>query len=335
MTVSRALRNQPNISPATRASVLAAARRLGYRPHPLISALMAYRRSAQRLRQEVSLAYLTNFPKREAWRKSRAFVEFFEGAQAAADRLGYRLEEYWLKEPGMTGERMSGILFSRGVAGLIIAPLPVAQGHLRLDWPKFSAVGIGYSLVWPPLHRAVNHQFRSLRMALRHLRKMGLRRVGLALKASYDERVDHHWSGAFLTEQSRLDPRERVPMLVVRDRDWQEEVFKAWFQEHRPEVVVSQHEAVLDWMQAMGVKVPHETGFVHLNCPLGPPNYAGIVQHNTAVGAAAVDFLAGMIQRNERGIPDLPQSVLVLGTWQDGPTLRAGRPIRAALAAQA
>jgi hypothetical protein len=33
---------------------------------------------------------------------------------------------------------------------------------------------------------------------------------------------------------------------------------------------------------------------------------AGINQESAAVGAAAVNFLVGMIQRNERGVPEHP-----------------------------
>lgn len=46
MTVSRALRNQPSSASATRQRIQQIAERLGYRPNPLVSALMSYRRSA-------------------------------------------------------------------------------------------------------------------------------------------------------------------------------------------------------------------------------------------------------------------------------------------------
>ena len=39
------------------------------------------------------------------------------------------------------------------------------------------------------------------------------------------------------------------------------------------------------------------------------------------MGAAAADFLVAMLHRNERGIPELPHTILVEGTWIDGKTL--------------
>lgn len=55
---------------------------------------------------------------------------------------------------------------------------------------------------------------------------------------------------------------------------------------------------------------------------------AGIDENPREVGAAAVDYVAGMIHRNERGVPLLPQRVLIDGTWVDGGTVRAAAGIR-------
>lgn len=328
MTASRVLRNQANVTGATRASVQRAAAQLNYRPNPLVSALMSYRRASRVISDTLTLAFLTNFPRRDGWKELKINHDFFEGASRACARHGYKLEEFWLREREMNGRRLSSILYSRNINGLLVAPLPVALGHLRMDWPSFSAVALGYSLAWPRLHRAVNHQFRSMRTALRTLRKLGYERVGLALRASIDERVEHHYTGGCLVEQQRLAPNRRVPMLVVPDRDWGEKTFARWFQKHRPEVVVSHHEEVLPWLRKLGVRVPDEAGFVHLNCPDDSGRLAGIYQNGQQVGAAAADFLIAMLQRNERGVPDLPHSILVEGTWIDGATLLARTSFR-------
>jgi LacI family transcriptional regulator len=221
----------------------------------------------------------------------------------------------------MSAKRLSSILYSRNVNGLLIAPLPVALGHMRLEWEKFSAVALGYSLAWPRLHRAVNHQFRSMRMALRQLKKMGYGRMGLALRSSIDERVEHHYTGGFLADQQRVGSRQRLPLHVVPDRAWSERAFGLWFNKHRPDVVVSHHEEVLEWLARLKVDVPNEVGFVHLNCPDQSGRLAGVYQNGPEVGAAAADFLVAMIQRNEAGIPDMAHTILVDGTWTNGTTL--------------
>jgi LacI family transcriptional regulator len=321
MTASRALRNQANVTAETRQRVQRAAAELNYRPNPLISALMSYRRASKVIRDTVTLGMITNFPTRNGWRSARINQAFYEGAVQACNRHGYKLDEFWLREADMSGRRLSSILYSRNISGLLIAPLPVALGHIRLDWEKFSAVALGYSLAWPPLHRAVNHQFRSMRTALRRLRKMGYLRIGLALKSSIDERVEHHYTGGFLVDQHRIPPRLRVPLHVVPDREWNEKTFAAWFKKHRPEVVVTHHEDVVDWLGRLGIKVPEQTGVIHLNCPDASGRLSGIFQNGPSVGMAAVDFLVAMLQRNERGIPTLPHTILVEGTWIEGKTL--------------
>jgi LacI family transcriptional regulator len=160
-----------------------------------------------------------------------------------------------------------------------------------------------------------------MRMALRHLRKMGYARMGLALRSSIDERVEHHYTGAFLADQQRLSPRERVPLHVVQDRVWSERAFGSWFIKQRPEVVVTHHEEVLDWLARLKISVPNEVGVVHLNCSDPSGRIAGVYQNGPEVGAAAADFLVAMIQRNEAGIPDLAHTILVDGAWVDGKTV--------------
>jgi LacI family transcriptional regulator len=321
MTVSRVLRNEGHVAPATRERVTDLARAMGYRPNPLVSALMKYRRTGRGRVGTVVVGFVTTFSTREGWREVGINREFYEGIRLGAERHGYRLEAFWLREPGMTARRLSEVLYNRNVRGLVIAPLPVGLGHLRLDWARFSAVALGYSMVWPELHRAANHQFRSMRLAMRRLRKHGHRRIGLALRSSINERVSHHWVGGYSSEQRGDELTEPLPPLIPPDRDWNRATFEKWYVRHRPSVILSQHPEILEWLEAMGVNVPEEAGFVHLNCPDRSGTFAGIYQNAVDVGGAAFDYLVGMLQRNETGVPALAHSVLVDGSWQEGATL--------------
>ena len=329
MTVSRALRNHPALCPETRARILQAAECLGYRPNPMVTALMRYRQAHHRLPTDLALAFITDFSTHDGWRKSAINREFFGGAAAAAQQHGYRLEEFWLGEPRMTARRLSQILYTRSIFGLLIAPLPVPLGHLRLDWDKFSAVALGYSLAWPALNRVVDEQFHSMRLVWHRLRNLGYHRLGLALRARSDQRAHHDWTGGFLVEQQSMPPSERVPVFVVPDLEWQEAAFQDWVKRHRPQVILSLHEEISDWIRDMGLGVPQDVGFVHLNCPETSGFYAGIYHNGRDVGAAAVDLLVDMIYRNETGIPRLPKWVLVEATWREGETVRLMKPAKA------
>lgn len=321
MTVSRALRKQSNISPDTQKKIQDIADQLGYRPNPLVSALMTYRRAAKPIQSHLSIGFITNFPTRDGWKAAKLYEDFYQGVAESADRHGYGVEIFWKREPGMTPERLTQILLTRSIHGLVIAPLPAAHGELELEWEHFSAVTFGYSLTKPLLHRAGNHQFRSMRLAMRELRKLGYGRLGLALPASLNERVDRQWVASFLAEQLGFD--QSVPLFVVDDPEWKFENFRKWFEKHRPDVVISHEEVVLDWMKRLAVRVPEDAGFVLLNCADQSGKFSGIHQNGPTIGQVAVDFLIAMIQRNERGVPSLPHSILVEGTWVEGQTVRA------------
>lgn len=336
MTVSRALRKQSNISPDTQKRIQLIADELGYRPNPLVSALMTYRRAAKPVESHLSIGFVTNFPTRDEWKKSKLYESFYQGVAESADRHGYGVEVFWLRESGMTSERLTQILLTRSIHGLVVAPLPVAHGELELGWEKFCAVTLGYSLTKPLLHRAVNHQFRSMRSAMRELRTLGYQRLGLALPASLNERVDRQWVASFLVEQLDLD--HSVPLFVPDDAQWNFESFRKWFTAQEPDAVIGHEEIVLEWLKKMGVRVPDDVGFVHLNCADQSGTFAGIYQNGPAIGAVAVDFLIGMIHRNERGLPTLPHSLLVEGTWVPGKTVcarKVGAKVKAGVRASA
>src|SRR5262245_11457734 len=181
MTVSLALRNHPKIPASTRERIQTIARELGYRPNPMVHALMAEVRARRPMRSATTLAFVTAFPTRDGWRRgSYIYVEYHAGAVERARQLGYAIEEVWAKEPGMTGRRLTQVLETRSIRGLLIAPLPQSRGHLSLDWSKFAAATFGSSLYKPELHRATVDHFGAITMALRKLRKLGYRRIGMA-----------------------------------------------------------------------------------------------------------------------------------------------------------
>ena len=160
VTVSLALRNDPRLPVETRRRVQDVARELGYRPNPLVHALMSQVRARKPMKNITTIAFLTAFPTPDAWRKvSHVYRDYFDGAVERAAELGYRVEEIWAKEPGMTGRRLSDVLETRGIRGLLVGPLPPSRGHLSLDWSRFVSATMGYSMWRPDLHRASSNHY--------------------------------------------------------------------------------------------------------------------------------------------------------------------------------
>ena len=249
MTVSRVLRKDPRVSTPTRERIQRLAEQLSYRPNPLVSALMSQRRSSKPAGYDLKLGFITAFPTQDGWKKVRLYREFFAGAAQSADRHGYKLEEFWIEEPGMTAARLSQILRTRNIHGVLLAPLPSPEGSIDLEWQHFSAVSFGYSISSPDLHRISNHQFRSMRLLMRKLRELGYHKPGLALSQSMDDRVLHQWLGGFIVEQQRGFGRKRVPLLLVPDETWNRDRFIGWLNRHEPDVVIGQEDELLEWIE--------------------------------------------------------------------------------------
>ncbi len=321
MTVSRALRNDPRVSAATHARIQEVAERLGYRPNPLVSALMTQVRSGQPSGYKPTVGFLTSFPTRDGWRRIRLYREFYEGAKMGAGRHGYALEEFWRTEPGMSDERLSRILRTRNIHGVILAPLAAPMGSVDLRWDNLCAVTLGYSIQTPDLHRVSNYQFRSMRLLLHKLRDLGYEKPGLALSRSLDDRVLHQWFGGFVVAQSMF-PKRPVPLLIIPDEEWSGQRFSKWLEKHEPDVVIGQQKEPLDWIEKSGRRVGVDIGFAHLDCPSIDGYFSGLYQNGPEIGTAAADALIAKLQRNERGVPALPRTLLIEGTWVPGRTVR-------------
>jgi LacI family transcriptional regulator len=292
-----------------------------YRPDPMLARLAAYRRRVPGLVEPLRIAYLINWPSHELWRSEHCEVRFFAGAKQRAEELGYQLEEVWPRELKLSGRRLGNILLTRNYDGLLVSHTPKARGHLTLDWSKLCAVKIGHSLVYPRLACVENDQYRIMQVAVRTLRRKGYRRIGLALRATQDELLNHMFRACYLVETGRPRVFESIPPFVTAR--WDEATFRKWFERYRPEVVLSVHLRVLEWLKRMRLKIPEQVGFVDLDLANRSGVRAGIYQHHEAVGAVALDLLEQLIQRNQRGAPAVPQLTLLEGTWVDGATVRA------------
>jgi LacI family transcriptional regulator len=237
-----------------------------------------------------------------------------------ADRHGYRLEEFWLGQPGMDAKRMTQVLATRNIPGLIFAPMPEPEVRVQMDFRGMAAVALGFSIIEPPMHRVSNYQFRSMMLLMNELAALGYQRPGLALPKSLDDRVLHQWLGAFLVAHGNRS-RGLVPLFVLPDESWTRDKFQRWLDHRRPDVVIGQQEVLLDWLRQSGRLVPQDIGFVHLDTTPGSA-LSGICQNGKDIGIAAAESVVGMLHRNERGIPSQPRTVLIDGSWVCGSTVR-------------
>jgi DNA-binding LacI/PurR family transcriptional regulator len=319
VTVSLGLRGSRRISEEMRGKIAKTAADLGYTPNPLVSALMVSLRARRPAGTSFNLCYLTAFPTRDGWRRIPVFPKFYEGARIRAAELGYGLEIHWTGEAEGSGARLSSILHARGIPGVIVAPLPTQGMPIGLDWSLFSTVAIGWSFNEVPCHHIANSQFHTINSALAVCRDRGFTRIGFAIPQIVDDKTEHIWLAAYLGFLARHPRLAKLEPLVTEIFD--QVPFLSWYDQQRPEAIVTTHMPIVDWLAGRGLRSPKDYAFVHLDWTAACGDLAGINQQPEQVGAAAVDLLVEQINQNRRGIPEVPKSVLVEGLWREGCTL--------------
>jgi LacI family transcriptional regulator len=170
------------------------------------------------------------------------------------------------------------------------------------------------------IHRASNDQYLSIGMALDELSKLGYRRIGLAITDEEDMRVQRKWSAGFMVYQQGIEPERRVPHLLATGAF--PRAVSEWFNLHRPDAILSQDPKMPEYLAQLGCSVPRDVGVAHLSLNESDTEFAGINQNSSLVGASALDLVDAQLRRNERGLPAAPKTVLILGRWIAGPTVR-------------
>ena len=326
-TVSKCLSNKRDVSQETRRRVLETCQSLGYRPNPLISALMRARRRHSPASETLTLAFVTAFSTADGWRKhpSPIFRQIFLGAEERARERNYRLEHFWLFREGMTNQRFSQVLEARGIRGLLIAPLPDTHTVIELNWPAFSTVALGLTPTTRHFHRVTTDYYQSMLLTMEECLKLGYTRLGLAARLETIKRLEYRWEAAWLVACERYALKHPPAPLFVDE--WTAGAVERWLEREKPDVVIGPVLGKLEeLLRASGRRVPHDLGLVGLLVPRRGDRLSGVLQGGEVIGAVAVDQLISAVERNETGIPDHPITHTTLGRWNPGATLLGRTP---------
>jgi DNA-binding LacI/PurR family transcriptional regulator len=323
MTVSLALRNSTRVSAATRKRIRDLADELGFHPDPALRALVTYRRSKNARGFAGTIAYLNNTSFPSVVNKVNIHREVFKGVRGRADLLGYQAEEFWLREPGMTSKRITGILRARGIQGLIIGPQERPHGRMDLEWDHFCTVSIGFSLEYPSFHVVAGETFKSMLLCMRELSKLGYQRIGLVILPDQDERTQNRYIGAYHAAWECLPRRKPIPIL--RTALLNEETFSKWFKKTSPDAIIGPNEKIPKFLEKLGCRIPGDIGFA---CPFCVDRFSHADGCPQEVGRAAAELVSNMIDRNETGVPTSPRTLMIEPLWVPRPSLKkVGDPI--------
>jgi LacI family transcriptional regulator len=311
-TVSYSLRGHPRIPRATATRIQALARKLGYRPNPRVASLMAHIRRGKPVTMGERLAFVWI----DAEEKERPYRKTFDAVCARATQLGYAIEEFWRRTPGMSDARLQQIILARGITGVLISPSIMANPRIRLDWDwcSFAPVIVGTAESIPELHHASQNHYAAMRLVMLKLAARGKRRMAVLLSRGVDERARRAWSAAFLAYHPQPDKAREL--LFQDDADSAGQA-RSWLRQARPDAIIDgcgPIEALLN----DGWKRPKNVQVVLLRWVKNKWNFGGIDQCEEVVAANAVDLLVSQLRNNERGVPESVKMLSVPGKWIEG-----------------
>jgi LacI family transcriptional regulator len=323
MTVSLALRDSPIISEVTKQRIRDASRQLDYRPDPLVSALMRQRRRKSPLKARAKIAFLHDNPKDPTrWVSANYTTGCFSGAQEIAGKRGYLFEAVNILQGRLSGRRLSQILWTQNVQGVLIAPMPLSA-TLDLDWEKFAAVSLDYSHAALNVHRVIDDHTTGITALMAQLDSLNYQRPALVMRESVDDRTNHQRLGAFLAQRTRKPSLAEIPPLFFDDFNWSEKKFLRWIRRYKPDVIIAGDYQVVAAMERCGLADRNTIGVVLYCKEPRTRSYSGLSIDSVTVGEVAARQLISMVEHNERGLPAKPTTTYVDATrWSAGNSLR-------------
>lgn len=318
-TVSEALRGRHIVSKKTRDLVVAKALELGYEPDPNLVALSS-RRANKRIKKYLgTLAWVTCFDTQDGWNYAETFRRQRAGVADRAAKFGYKVEDFWLKDPSLSGEDASEVLRARGIRGLILAPQAKVGAELDLDCSHFAVVAFGTTLKKPVFHRVGNNVLSSSRLAYQKLKALGYEKISLAVARDVDGRVDNCFTAGYLSTKQMSGDDAFIPAFVYKTLE--KEPFLRWFREWKPDAILSMGYAISviqDWLRGEGFRMGEDIAIANLDWYDSQPGLAGIDQLTEVTGGAAVNVMHRLLRNSEFGVPKYHSRTLTTGVWRDG-----------------
>ncbi len=316
-TASMALRGARGIAPATAERVRRAALALGYTPD---QAAQAMARSGNRAGQGTfygTLAVLTNA---FATKSKNVEDSKWSGADAlkeAASELGYAIDRFPLPQTVAAATLVERQLKARNVQGVIIEACNLPIPEVGFPWEHFATMVISASADETRLNFINSHTATQTHVAVHQGYRRGYRRFGILV----DMNRFPDWMGGFDMAIFRLGLRDAS--FVLDMPDWDEEVFLAWFERHRPEMIVANEDnRPVSALARLGLSPPKDFGYCCLDIFPNMPTLSGFVHPRAIRNRLAVEMLHGLLRRKEFGIPSTPLAIGLGAHWREGQTLR-------------
>ena len=316
MTASRALRNAPRVSASTRAKVLKVAKELGYRPDPTVVRLMHQLRRPKSERANIAMVWFDGRSQSAPSMKSLT-----AGATARARKFGFNLSHHAVKAYP-DGASLCRVLRQRGIEGIILVAMTVVDGLAdknAMPWDQFAwtVVGLGYQ--GPALNRVHFDQFRTATTILRQVMALGYRRPGWVVETDTHTRMQGAWRGAFLARTD--DAPDAARRFRLFSPDFKDIDLAGWIRDESIDAVILSTASAKFLSAQIAAGTAPSVGIAVMGWQPSEKAFAGYDQRYDVLGAHAVDALAALLYRNERGLVTSLKEIVHLGDWHPGPSL--------------
>lgn len=308
MTVSRALRGSPGVSDSLRKRIQTTAKRLGYRPDPVVGRLMHQLRRGGRAAFRASLCAVTDIPIDD----EPAYCERLRRhAGARARELGFSLSVLRIPRGDGSWPTATRTLAARGVEGVLLLPLVEPTSVEAAAWQSFSVVAATSSITAPRFHEVVPNHAANTRLLVERLAAQGLRRLGFVGLTTHAERTHHAYSCALAWHHVQAGLRCR-PLFYSPDTTPE---ITAWVRQERPDVVIVGNPPDLQRFKMELKRTKLSVRWALANSRPFVRGEAGLDERHDLIGVAAVDALVGLVTRGERGIPRIATTISISGEW--------------------
>ena len=314
VTVSCALRNSPRISEQRRCQIKQVAKEMGYHPNAMATALSHFKRGSSVAPVQAALAWLNLWPQPEKLRGYREFDFYWQGALSAAEKLGFRLEEF------SSGQRLSlarieGILHSRGINGILLPPLPSTPHWGNFNWGRFAAVRFGRSLDSPQAHVVTADQLANAVLATNEIAARGYQRIGFVSGHPVHNRR-RLFDAGFLSVQQEMETNRRLPICWMDDMNPKisREILGKWLKRQKPDAILSDSAILVRLLKEIGVRVPEDIGMA-VTSVLDGEGMPGVDQEpKLEIGRVAVLVLVSLVRDSiDYGVPPIYREILSQG----------------------
>jgi DNA-binding LacI/PurR family transcriptional regulator len=336
-TVSLAMRDDPRIPANRRKQVKEAAESMGYSANPAATMLAHFKRASTVRPVQAALAWINAWPKPKQLRAWHDFDLYWQGAARAAQKFGYRLEEFLVND-AISPRRLQEILLARNIRGVLIPPhgnvfngSGAAVDWSAFDWDQFSVVRFGHTIDLR-IHSVTSDQTGNGIMAFNKILERGYRRIAFVGRAN----LARFFGAGFLWGQSQMPEELRLPMFLFpehqvfpdhhdhasSDPKLQQRLV-SWLKKTKPDAIFHDITALPAMLKKAGYRVPEDIGLASSTVLESGEQVvdAGLDQNSEEIGRVAVLVVLSQINDNARGMPAITRQVLVQGRWVDGASL--------------